>query len=95
MNKLKELIKRMNELGVPLPMLRDPVTGRASVTLTMMFLSFNTALFGQIGKVTKVLGDVDMSSAIVLFTTTAGLYLGRKFQTGENKEVTLSEKEKE
>lgn len=88
MEKLKALFRKMNDLGIPMPMLRDPKTGKASVTLTMMMLSFNTALLGQLGKVTKVLGDVDMTSAIVLFTTTAGLYLGRKMQSN-GKETTI------
>lgn len=95
MEKLKELVRKMNELGIPMPMIRDPKTGKASVTLTMMFLSFNTALLGQLGKVTKILGDVDMTSAIMLFTTTAGLYLGRRFQNdANNKTLTIEEGKK-
>ncbi len=85
MEKIKQIVKKMNELGVPLPMLRDPKTGMASVSLTMMVLSFNTALFGQLGKFTKILGDVDMSSAMGLFVATSALYFGRQIQSnGKN-----------
>lgn len=86
--KLKELINKANELGVPLPLLRDPKSGRASVTYTMMVLSFNTALLGQLGKFTKLLGEVDMTSAMSLFVATSALYLGRKMQK-DDKSITV------
>lgn len=89
MEKIKELFRKMNENGIPMPMIRDPVTGRASVTLTMMILSFNTALLGQLGKFTKLLGDIDMTSAMSLFVATSALYLGRKLQNDGNKSVTV------
>ncbi len=79
--KLKELLNKLNSAGVPLPMFRDPITGKASVTLTMMILSFNTALLGQLGKFSKILGETDMTSAMSLFVATSALYLGRKLQS--------------
>ena len=96
MDKLKQLIIKMNEYGIPLPMIHDPKSGKASVTLTMMFLSFNTALLGQLGKFTKLLGDVDMTSAMSLFVATSALYLGRKLQSdGKNATVEKEEGNKE
>jgi hypothetical protein len=95
MEKLKELFRKMNEAGVPLPMLRDPVTGKASVTLTMMVLSFNTALLGQIGKLTNFLGDVDMTSAMSLFVATSALYLGRKLQNNGKENIVESPNKEE
>jgi hypothetical protein len=92
MEKLKEIIRKANELGIPLPMARDPKTGKSSVTLTMMIISFNTALLGQLGKFADLLGDVDMSAAMYLFVTTSALYLGRKFQ-GDGKTTTLDKEE--
>ena len=91
MEKLKELFRRMDELGIPLPMLRDPKSGASSVTLTMMVISFNIVAFGLIGKYTKNL-DIDMSQAMYLFMTTSGLYLGRKMQSDSSKKtVNLEE----
>ncbi len=83
-------MRKLNENGFPLPMFTDPRTGKASVTLTMMMLSFNTALLGQLGKFTKLLGDVDMTSAMSLFVATSALYLGRKMQA-DGKVVTVEE----
>lgn len=94
MEKLKELIKKLNSQGIPLPMMTDPLTGKASVTLTMMILSFNTALLGQLGKFTKLLGDVDMTSAMSLFVATSALYLGRKIQNN-GKEVIVENQQNE
>ena len=90
MEKLKEFFIKMNDAGVPFPMVRDPKTGKASVTLTMMLLSFNTALLGQLGKFTNLLGDVDMTSAMALFVATSALYLGRKMQA-DGKVITIEE----
>lgn len=88
MEKLKELIRKSNELGLPLPLLRDCRTGKASVTMTMMIISFNVTIFGLIGKITKIIGDVDNTSAMSLFVATSALYLGRKLQK-DDKNVTV------
>jgi len=94
--KIKEFVIKLNEIGVPLPMLRDPKTDKASFTMTLTFISFNTALLGQIGKVTKYLGEVDLTQANYLFLICLGAYLGRKMQNdGANKTVTLEKEEKE
>jgi hypothetical protein len=93
MEKLKALIRRMNELGIPLPTLTDPKDGRGSVTLTMMVISFNIVAIGLIGKYAKGF-DIDMSQANYLFLTTSGLYLGRKFQSDPTKKTVTIEEEK-
>lgn len=93
-DKLKELVANMNKAGVPLPMIRDPKTGLGSVTLTMTFISFNTALLGQIGKIGNLLGNVDLTQANYLFLMCLGAYLGRRMQgNGSTKEVTVEKDE--
>ena len=92
MEKLKELFRKMNEFGIPLPQLRDPKTGRSSVTMTMMVISFNIVAIGLIGKYAKGL-DIDMSQAMYLFLTTSGLYLGRKMQNDPTKKTVTMEEE--
>jgi hypothetical protein len=87
MEKLKQLIIRLNSYGIPLPLLHDPKSDAPSVTMTMMVLSFNLVLFGLIGKYAKGL-DIDMTQAMYLFLTTSGLYLGRKMQN-DGKHVIL------
>lgn len=85
---LKNFVNSMNEKGVPLPMVRSD--GKASMTATMTWLSFNTALLGQIGKFAGFLGGIDLSQANYLFLMCLGAYLGRRIQgNGSTKEVKV------
>lgn len=86
LEKLKVIFRRMNEAGIPMPMIR--VDGKPSITATFAFISFNTALLGQIGKVTKVLGPVDLTSANYLFFGCLAAYLGRRM-TGDGKKIEI------
>jgi len=87
---VKNFIKRMNEKGIPLPMIR--VNGNPSITATFAFISFNTALFGQIGKVTSLIGNVDLDAANYLFFGCLFAYLGRRF-TAEGKKIEVEKEE--
>lgn len=90
--KLKQLLLKLNETGIPLPLLRDNATDKGSYTLTMMWVSFNIAILTLAGKVTNLIGDVDYSNVLWLLATTSGLYLGRKFQSGKDG-ITVETKE--
>lgn len=92
MEKLKEIFRRMNERGIPLPMIR--IDGKPSLTATFCFISFNSALLGQIGKVTKIVGEVDTSAANYLFFGCLAAYLGRRM-TGDGKKIEISDVKKE
>jgi len=90
--KIKELFKKMNQYGIPLPMIR--VDGKPSITATFAFISFNTALLGQIGKVTKILGTVDLDAANYLFFGCLFAYLGRRM-TADKGRIEFDKKEEE
>lgn len=90
-NKIKDLINKMNEKGIPLPMIR--VDGKPSITATFAFISFNTALFGQIGKITSILGSVDIDAANYLFFGCLACYLGRRL-TGGKDSYDIKDKDK-
>ena len=92
MEKIKELFKKMNQYGIPLPMIR--VDGKPSITATFAFISFNTALLGQIGKVTKILGTVDLDAANYLFFGCLFAYLGRRM-TADKGKIEFDKKEEE
>ena len=62
--KIKQKIRDLNEKGIPLPMLTDPKTKEASVSLTMMIISFNVVLLGLIGKAAGFLGGINLEQAI-------------------------------
>lgn len=94
LNYLKRIYMCAHEQGIRLPMFRDPASNKPSVTLTMTVLSFNTCLLGQIGKIAKLLGDVDLTQANYLFLMCLGAYLGRRLQgNGTTKEISLENKE--
>jgi len=88
--KIKALFEKWNSYGINLPMIR--VDGKPSLTATFAFISFNTALLGQIGKVTKLLGPVDLSSANYLFFGCLTIYLGRRM-TGDGRNIKAGKAE--
>lgn len=62
-------------------MIRDPKTGVGSVSLTLVFLSFNAVLVGLVGKWSKSLDGIDLNQALNLFYACAALYFGRNLST--------------
>ena len=80
--KFKTFVADMNKRGVPLPLVRDAKTGEGSVSLTLVFISFNVVLVGLVGKWAGALGGIDLTQALNLFYACAALYWGRKLQSG-------------
>lgn len=91
LNKLKDFANSANKDGIPVPTCRDPFTGRGSVTFTMVVISFGAAIALLLGKVTKVVGEVDYSNVLWLLGICLSAYLGRKFQ-GNGKDISIGEK---
>jgi hypothetical protein len=85
----KKIVTEANSRGIPLPMIRSPDTGRASVSLTLVFLSFNIVIVGLIGRYSKMLEGIDVGQAIQLFSICAALYFGRKFQRDPKGNLTI------
>jgi hypothetical protein len=94
------LINRMNRLGIPVPVVRDPRTGKGSITASLVV--FSSGLFGfcimfmLAASVAKWAGAFVMTTEALLQVKTAadysfqfllaalGGYLGRHFQKGES-----------
>lgn len=94
-NKWKKFIASMNSKGVPMPMIRDPKSGMGSVSLTLVFVSFNVWLISIIGKAAGALGGMDTNQTLNMFMVTAGLYFGRKFQKDEKGVIVETSENKE
>lgn len=92
MLNFKALIEKLNEKGIPLPLVR--ADGKASLTASFAWISFNWAILSQIGKVTKILGEVDTSAANYLFFGCLAAHLGRRMM-GDGKKVEISAKNEE
>lgn len=88
--KLQSLLNNLNKKGFPIPLLRDPKTGLGSVSLTMLFISFNVFLLGLIGKVAGKLGGIDLTQALYWNVLNASLYFGRSI-AAEKGTVTLKD----
>ena len=92
MGRIKEFIQKMNEKGIPIPLFK--VDGKPSLTATFAIVSFNSALLGEIGKVTKLIGEVDTSAANYLFFGCLAAHLGRKM-IGDGKKIEIAENKEE
>jgi hypothetical protein len=86
--KLRALFKKWNSYGINLPMIR--VDGKPSLTATFAFISFNTALLGQI----QIFGPVNLGSANYLFFGCLTVYLGRRM-TGDGRKIKIEEKKRD
>ncbi len=76
-------INKLNSRGIPIPMIRDGKTGQASVSLTLVFISFNVWLISIIGKAAGALGGMDTNQTMNMVIICFSLYFGRKFQKDE------------
>lgn len=79
-DRWKNFVCDMNAKGVPVPMIRDAKTGMGSVSLTLVFLSFNIWIVSIVGKWSGQLGGINPTETLNMFMVCAGLYFGRKMQ---------------
>ena len=75
LDKIKEIIKTWNSLGINIPMARDPVSGKGSVTASLVVLSSACLIISLV--TTKVSNE----GAFEFFIASATLYLGRRYQS--------------
>lgn len=68
-----------------MPMVRDPKTGNASVSLTLVFLSFNLWLISILDTWAQVFGGIDVNQTFNMVIVCFGLYYGRKLSFGKGK----------
>lgn len=101
----KNFVGKMNEQGIPLPTFRDPKTGKGSVTVTMVKVSFALCVVPVLVMIATVLTKLagvftltdanqaqllnSFSSAIQLYIASLGAYLGRKLQRDEKGKVEV------
>ncbi len=90
MNRLKELQKSLvdwcTKRGLPVPVLRDPVTQKPSASFTLLVVSSGLVIFGLINKAAKFVDGIDIDNALQFFYACAGLYFGRKLTSDKKEE---------
>jgi hypothetical protein len=77
--KWKEFVDKMNDKGVPLPMIRDPQTLEGSVSLTLVVISATLVVTGIVGKWSGRLGGIDMNNAMQFFYASCTLFFGHNW----------------
>jgi len=65
--------------GIPLPLLRNPKHQEASVTFTMLVISYALCVAGA----TKLSESISFDHSFELFMAVSALYFGRNFQKGK------------
>lgn len=92
MQKWMDLTQWLSSRGIPLIWIRDPKTGVASVSLTLMIVTFTLCVLSVIDKIanSKLFGDVNASDSFNLFIATSALYFGRNISSGGANSSTKS-----
>lgn len=90
MEKLKELQRKLidwcTKQGIPVPILRDPISQKPSASFTLLVVSSGLVIFGLLNKVAKLVDGVDIENALQFFYACAGLYFGRKLTSDKKEE---------
>ncbi len=88
LDKVKEFLAKANDAGIPLPLFRDPKTHLASISFTLLVLSFLYAAIMIVLNVSKQVENI--SYVMELFYASAALYFGRTLGT-KGRVVQVSE----
>jgi hypothetical protein len=89
-SKFKGFFSKLNDLGIPVPLIRDPKTGKASVSLTLVFISSFYVQVAILNKFAQLFKGVDTETSVQFFLICSGLYFGRTL-TKDGKKVESSE----
>jgi hypothetical protein len=92
LEKLKAKLKEIQEQGLYIVFLKDPITKQPSVTLSLLITSAIIVITGLLQKPSKLIGGIDIENSLSFFYACAGIYLGRKI-TG-NKVTIDNQQEK-
>lgn len=103
---IKNLIKNLNDRGIPLPMVRDPKTGKGSVTVTLVVVSSGACFIIVLLMIANFIAKWSdlfifnedtltslkeaFNSSFNVLVASLAAYLGRKWQSDKN-QITLSE----
>jgi hypothetical protein len=87
--RIKNAIKALNEKGIPTPIMRDMISGKPSITYTMLLVSFALTILASFSLGEEQLG-LKFDQCLSLLSYVGIGYIGRKYQKGD---VTVEAKE--
>ncbi len=76
LDKVKDLINKMNAAGVPLPFAKNS-DGKPSVSLTLLFISSLMVIMSLLGNVATYFKGIDTVNSLYWFGMCSALYYGR------------------
>lgn len=79
--KIQALSRSANIYGISLPMVKDPKTGKGSVSLTLVVISSVMVILGLVGRWSGYLGVMDINNSLEFFYASSFLYFGRNWRT--------------
>jgi hypothetical protein len=88
--KIKSAIKALNEKGIPTPIMRDMISGKPSITYTMLLVSFVLTILASFNLGENQLG-LKFDQCLQLLSYVGIGYIGRKYQKGD---LTVETEEK-
>jgi hypothetical protein len=74
----------MQDNGVVLLFVRDPVSKQPSVSLTLLIVSFTLTVLSLLNKFAKIVDGVDVDNTLELLIITSSLYFGRSLSKKMN-----------
>lgn len=80
--KIKGVIKSLNEKGIPTPIMRDMVSGKPSITYTMLVVAFALVAASSFKLGAETLG-LNFNNCLELLSYVGIGYIGRKYQKGD------------
>jgi hypothetical protein len=75
--EVKSKLKELQEKGIPLLFIKDPITKKPSVSLSLLIISFVLSVFSLANKFAKIVEGVDVDNTLQLLIICASLYFGR------------------
>lgn len=84
LDKLTDFIKKLQDAGLPLFFVKDPVSKLPSVSLTMLVVSFTICVISLLNKFAKIVEGVDLDGSMELLIITSSLYFGRSLSKKMN-----------
>lgn len=73
----KSYILKLQNNGIPVILLQDPLTKKPGVSFSLLMVSFVLSVFALINKFAKIVEGVDVDNSLELLIICASLYFGR------------------
>jgi hypothetical protein len=84
---IKQKIRELQDKGLPIIILQDPISKLPSITFTFLVVSGVMVILGLVGKFVTAAGGIDIENALSFFYGCSATYLGRKF-TSKSGEIS-------